>query len=157
MAITEIAGIGSIDFAFSFWEGSEVHRKSALSGQFREVGIGIVPHPFGSIFIVVLGSRPNIFPALIDQSEGKLYLSAEQYRWARAAGSVSSTVHYDLLSGPDKVPADAEWKDWTPFIPLPEQPGPYVLAFSDGEHAGTILVDPEIDIAWLPATPMPTE
>lgn len=121
-AIGEIAYVGrSADAARRFWETSAVHRTAALNPGYREIGVAALPHRFGYVYIVVLGSRPNILPAIADENTDTLYLSNERYTWARSPWI--RNVQRVRLFDSEGRPLSSDWLNWQPELPLPNGAG----------------------------------
>ncbi len=76
--IGENAAVGALAGAIAFWKSSSIHAKAALNPVYREVGVAAIPHPYGYVFIMDFGARPNIFTALISADGGTLYLTNER-------------------------------------------------------------------------------
>lgn len=121
-AIGEIAYVGrNADAARRFWETSTVHRTAALNPGYREIGVAALPHRFGYVYIVVLGSRPNVLPAIADENTNTLYLSDERYVYARSPWI--RNVQRVRLFDADGRPLSSDWLNWQPELPLPEAAG----------------------------------
>jgi uncharacterized protein YkwD len=153
VAVTEIAYVGAgKDAALLFWENSPIHRQSALSAAYREIGVAALPHPYGFLYIVVLGARPNVLPALIDPVGGLLYLSTERYEYASTGGGIQEVVQVQVIPSADGPVDDAAWMPWALTLPAPEGlGGPFYVVYSDGINRVSTEVNPAVDVAWLPA------
>jgi uncharacterized protein YkwD len=53
--IAEVSAVGTLDSAITFWKGSDIHRETITNPVFREIGVAALPHPWGHIYIAVLG------------------------------------------------------------------------------------------------------
>lgn len=135
IAIGENAGIGTLDYAMSYWHDSETHRSTALNPAYREVGVGAIPYKSGHVFIVVFGGRPNILPALLDPRDGQtIYLSNEMFEYAQFFNSVQNVLEYQLF-GSDGQPLFDTPQPWTQVIEIPEGAGDNIyLLLTDGDH-----------------------
>jgi uncharacterized protein YkwD len=153
VAVTEIAYVGAgEDAALLFWESSPIHRQSALSAAYREVGVAALPHPYGFLYIVVLGARPNVLPVLIDPVESQLYLSTERYEYAATGGGIQEVVQVQVLPSAEGPVDDAAWTPWALTLPAPEGLGvPFYVVYSDGINQLITEVNPAVDVAWLPS------
>jgi hypothetical protein len=119
IVLGEIAWIGDREDALAFWNESSVHRQTATNGWYREIGIGEVPQTdgTGSFFVVVMGARPNVLPALADPENEQLYLTNETYtrgvgNWIRNVTQVQFFDQYGRPLG--------EEQGWVAKMPLPD-------------------------------------
>lgn len=151
VAVTEIAYIGfGVEAAITWWQGSSIHTRSVTNPAFREVGITAIPYLQGSLFLVLLGGRPNMLPALYEPLSNVLYLSSEQYTWS-AGDRIQDATQYQLLLSADQPVDDSAWQPWQPTVPVPEGFGDrYAIAYTDGLHVTISEIDLSRDIAWLP-------
>jgi uncharacterized protein YkwD len=85
-AMAEVAYVGRPETALEFWRNSAIHRDTITNIGIREIGVAAVPHQWGHIFIVVLASRPDVLPALVDPRSNSLYLT--QDTWKFGVGNV---------------------------------------------------------------------
>ena len=155
-AVGEIAYVGhSAAAARAFWENSTVHRNTSLNPAYREIGVAALPHPFGHIYFVDFGSRPNILPVTADLQTNTLYLTNERYSgahspWFRNALKVR-------LFDADGRPLESDWIPWDEQIPLPPNAGSqlYVEYFDGG--TGMVLAPVSFQQqAQAPVLPSPT-
>lgn len=157
IAIGENAYIGANESAaISYWSGSTIHRTAALSREYREIGVGVVDHRYGHLYIAVFGARPNVLPALVEPESGQLYLSNEGYRYATGGDWLQVVAQYQYLDSGESSTDNSTWLPWEMTIALPEGAGPYYLAYSDGDIETITIIYPNIDIAWLPEN-LPSE
>ncbi len=154
LSISEIAYVGaSINAAINFWQGSSIHRSTVTNDNYREIGIGAVPHPYGHLWIVVMGARPEVLPAFVQPQTGELYLSNETYSRAARSGWLQDADRFQLLPGVTDAVDDQSWQNWAARIPLPGQTfAQFVVAYFDGTTDVVTVVDPVQDILWLPET-----
>lgn len=149
VAVGEIAYTGaSVDAALNFWDGSQIHHDTVINDSFREVGAAVLPHPFGHLYIVVFGSRPNILTALLDPASDMVYLSSERYRWAASGERIQDIVDVRII-GADEGENGAEvWRPWQLYL---RDPGtdPLEVEYSDGGRTVIVPVDKMTDVAWL--------
>ena len=146
IAIGENAGIGTLNYAMSFWETSDIHRSTSLNPAYREIGVGAVPYKDGHLFIVVFGGRPNILPALLDPRDGQtIYLTNEMFEYATFFDSVQSVLEYQMF-GAEGEPLFDEPQPWSQVITIPEDAGDTVyLLLTDGDHQVLSRVNRESD------------
>jgi len=151
IAVVEIAYVGQkVDNALGFWQGSEVHRTAALNPAYREIGVAAVPHPYGYVFIVVLGSQPNVLPVLPDTNAGILYLSNEAFWGSQVNGWIRDATQVRLLNE-DRQPLSDDWMAWQPTLPIPQGTGNKLyVEFSDGVTQVETEVNLETDRVLLP-------
>ncbi len=151
VAIGENAYVGANEtVAISYWKGSQIHRSAALSREYREIGIGVVDHRYGHLYIAVFGARPNILPALVEPNSGQMFLSNEGYRYATGGDWLQVVAQYQFLEADDSLPDDSAWRPWESSVILPSSEGPYYIAYSDGDVETITVVYPNIDVVWLP-------
>jgi hypothetical protein len=150
-AIIEIAArFAEPEDAINWWRSSEVHRNAATDAGFREVGVAALPAAGGgNLYVVVLGSRPDVLPVLLDPVGEQLYLSSEQYRFGLGGDWIYGVTQYQMLASADSAPDDGAWLDWQLSIPAPDGGTPYYVALSDGERQVVTEVQPGVDVAWL--------
>lgn len=154
--VTEIAAVGSLDSAFTFWRSSDLHRRSVTNPVYREVGIATLPvGDDDTLFIVVLGAQPNVLPAMIDRRGELLYLSNEYSEYADAAW-IGTVTRYQLFDEYGR-PLTPGWEDWEPYIELPETDSDtiYVL-YSDGVQRVMDAVQQHTDTPAVTPTTTPT-
>jgi len=152
-AVGEIAYVGaSARNAYIYWNSSAVHHNTALNPAYREIGVAALPHRFGHIYIVVLGSRPDVLPAVADLQNKTLYLSNERYSGARPPW-IRNATQVRLFDAEGKS-LDAGWHAWERTIPLPANTGSKLfVAYSDGA-AGMVISEVSLlssDQTALPA------
>jgi hypothetical protein len=118
---------------------------------YREIGVAaIVSTGGGYVYMAVFGSRPDVFPVLVDQAEGVLYLTDERYEWAGGGEWIADVTVFQFLAAPDAQPDSTAWQAWAESVPVPQTPPPWFIALSDGERVVVVTVDPAVDVAWLP-------
>ncbi|GAB4470487.1 MAG: hypothetical protein Kow00124_06640 [Anaerolineae bacterium] len=151
VAISEIAYVGaSPDAALTFWRGSAIHNSAVTNPAFREAGVAVLPHSLGDLYLVVLGARPGMLPALYDPQSGLLYLSSERYRWA-AGDRIQDVTGVQVLPSSTSTIDPAGWQPWSLTTSAPPSPAaPFAVALTDGTHQVITEVNPAVDIAWLP-------
>ena len=121
LVLSEIASARpNVQGAINYWRGSDVHNRTVSNGWYREAGVAVLPYRLGFVYLVVLGSQPNVLPALADPRAGTLYLSNETYPrgrgdWIRNADQIRL---FDSLGRPL-----ADWQPWAATVPLPETSG----------------------------------
>lgn len=153
ISTSEIAYVGAnANAAISFWQGSQIHRDTIVNPAYREVGVAVLPHPYGHIYIVSFGGRPNILPTLLDPVSGMLYLSSEQYRWSAGGTWIHDVTRIQVLPSPASNPDPNGWIPFRVMMPIPEGIGPeFAVAYSDGTVQLIVSVNRATSIAWLPA------
>jgi hypothetical protein len=154
IALDEIAYVGhNVDAALAFWKSSSIHSASSLNPAYREVGVAAVPHTFGYLFIVVLGGRPNVLPALADSAGDTVYLSNDMFR---LPGNDSAWIYQATqvrFFDAEGRPLGAGWLDWKPSLPLPNTSGDRVfVAYTDGKQTTLSEVNLAAGQVLLPGT-----
>lgn len=153
VAIGEIAYVGrSVDAALRWWKGSSLHSRTVTNSAYREVGVGMVPHTFGTLYIVVFGARPNVLPVQANFDKRVLYLSNEEYRYAAGKVWLYRATEVRLFDAEGR-PLSAGWQAWQAQLTLPQDTGNHVyLLFSDGQQQVISDVTVREDYALLPET-----
>ena len=117
MSVTEIAAIGSIATAIDFWQHSDIHNRSVINPTYREIGIAAYPYGSDTLFIVVLGGRPDVLPVLLDLESNELYLTTEKVEWQ--GEWIGDAIAYRFLTD-DQQPI-TDWTEWERIIDMPEE------------------------------------
>lgn len=154
IALDEIAYVGhDVDAALAFWKSSSIHTTSSLNPAYREIGVAALPHTFGYLFIVVLGGRPNVLPALADSAGDTVYLSNDTYRVPGADSAWIYQATQVRFFDEEGRPLGSGWLDWKPALPLPATDGDRVfVAYTDGKQTALSEVDLVRGQVLLPAT-----
>lgn len=152
-AIGEVAYVGRSErSAYEYWNTSSIHSNTILSSAYREVGVGVVLHPYGQLFIIVFGARPGILPVLVDPVNERVYFSDERYQYASGGKwfQKAQQVQYLVSEGSALLPD--EWMTWTLSLSRQITPAPFAVAFTDGQNTIVSTVNPAVDVVWLPDT-----
>ncbi len=145
-AVSEVAYIGNPQTAMEFWRGSQIHRDTITSVLVREIGAAAVPHQWGHIYIVVLGSRPDVLPALVDPRSNSVYLT--QDAWKFGVGSIPA-MQVMLFDSTGR--ALGGWTPWMPTVALPaDATGSIYVLYNDGSTLSMAEVDLTRDQVLLP-------
>jgi uncharacterized protein YkwD len=157
IAEEEIAYAGyNVKAAIQFWQTSTIHRETVENPAYREIGIAVLPHPYGHLFIVEFGARPNILPALVDSSAGLIYLSNESFSGAARSGPWIYNADRVRLFDSEGRPLSQDWLAWQPTLPLPSNPGDRVfVAYASGTLQSITEVRLDTDIVLLPGVQLP--
>jgi len=160
IALTEIAYDGrTVSAALGFWKSSPLHRTAALNPVYREVGVAALSDGEGYLYIVVLGARPNVLPALVNSGAGLLYLSDERYSYASGDRWIHNATRVRLFDAEGRPLGDG-WQPWQMTLPLPPDTGDRLFVMtSDGTVDVLTEVDLQDNAALLPAglaAPAPT-
>jgi len=152
-AVTEIAYVGAtVDAAIAYWRSSDIHNRSVSSNVYREVGIAALPHSLGTLFIIFFGARPDGLPALLDPSNGLLYLSNEYYQYAAGGNWINNATRFQIVDSPEAPIDEAAWQPWRSTVTVPASgTQPFYVVYSDGTHQLSIEVYAPTDVAWLPS------
>jgi uncharacterized protein YkwD len=154
-AIGENAGIGDLKLAMNYWAHSDTHRKTALNVEYREIGVAALPYKKHYLYIVVFGSRPNVLPTLIDPATGKLYLTSERYKWAKAKEFIHDAVKFRVFDDGGNSITD-NWIPWQPTIALPQAVNKNLsVVYSDGKKEVRTDINLRADVAILPGYTAP--
>jgi hypothetical protein len=135
----------------TWWQGSPPHRRSVTNPNYREIGVAARPYQYGTMFVAVLGGRPNVFPAMLHPEGNTLYLTNENF-WGTTPGSGYLVEIDDVrLLDADQEPL-TDWQAWTPTLPMPEDYTGDRLFVEYRDGADTVLtpVDLTADIFLLP-------
>jgi hypothetical protein len=117
------------------------------------VGVAAVPHAWGHVYIVVLGSRMDVLPALADRSGSSLYLTQDIFKYG--VGNVPP-MQVRLFDGDGRPLNNSQPLDWAPVILVPPGAGSKVFVlYDDGSSQSLAEVDLARDQAVLPAAATP--
>ena len=154
VAVGEVAAVArTAQDAINWWKGSEVHRNISLSDAFREVGAAVVPVAGGgNLYIIVVGSRPGVLPALMDVETRQVYLTSERYRWAATGDWMQAVTRVQLVSSEAGPSALEGWLPWTLAITPPDGTVPPIfVALSDGLRELIVRVVEGRGGLWFPS------
>jgi uncharacterized protein YkwD len=158
VAAGEITYVGAnLDAALAFWVSSPIHNATATSEGYREIGVAVRDHPWGHLYVVVFGSRPNVLTALYEPLSGLVYLSSERYRWAPGGDWILDVLDVGIREA-DETETDPNHEfPWQLYLRAPEDDASrFSVAYSDGVHQVVVDVDRGVDVAWYPDN-LPTE
>jgi hypothetical protein len=156
IAEEEIAYAGyNVKAAIQFWQTSTIHRDTVQNPAYREIGIAVLPHPYGHLFIVEFGARPNILPALVDSNAGLIYLTNESFSGAAHGPWIYNADRVRLFDSEGR-PLNQDWLAWQPTLPLPNLPGDRLfVAYASGSLQSITEVRLDTDIVLLPGVQLP--
>lgn len=121
VAVDEIGYVGrDAKAAVGFWQSSSIHRTTALNPVYREIGVASLPHPYGHVFIAVLGGRPNVLPATVNQDQ--VYLSNERFYAPGGDEWIFQATEIRLFDADGKPLSDG-WIPWTSVMRVPPNVG----------------------------------
>ncbi|MFW5772214.1 MAG: CAP domain-containing protein [Phototrophicaceae bacterium] len=156
IAIGEIAAVYTLSRAIAFWRSSPPHRRTVTNPAYREIGVAAIPRRTNTLYVVVMGARPDVLPALVHPETNQLYLTRDQY---------PSAIYHDSLVNPDRVrlfdadgrPLD-DWQPWSETIDIPDNsPSPLYVLYADDDQLAMSAVDLTRDIVILPGYQPPAE
>ncbi len=157
--IGEITWQGTREDAISFWRSSDIHRSTVINPRYREIGVAALPAGRGHLFVVVLGARPNVLPAMADPFTNTLFLTDEVFDRGIGDAWIRHVTQVRLFDEAGR-PISDEWLPWQSKLPIPENTGEslYVL-YSDGDDEVVDFVSvlerdvplPEYSDAWQQA------
>jgi len=144
----------SIPAGIAWWQNSDTHRRAATNPNYREIGVAALPYKYGTVFVAVLGGRPDVLPALIHPDGQTLYLTRETYSGAQGGDYLVRITGVHLLDG-NRRPLTG-WQPWSATLPMPEVSGEMLyVEYTDGSKTVTTPVDMTRDIIALPGYPEP--
>jgi hypothetical protein len=151
IAATEIAAIGTVRTAIQYWQGSDIHNRSVINPEYREVGIAARKKGSDTLFIVMLGARPGVLPALADIESNLIYLTRDTGQWA--GDWIGTPTRFRLLN--TRRQPLAEWADWEPNTTLPENyKDPFMyIEYEDAKGRRTESTVPVLPI-WYSGQPL---
>jgi uncharacterized protein YkwD len=145
-AVAEVAYVGTPESAIEFWRGSDIHRETITNPVVREIGVAAVPHQWGHVYIVVLGSRPDVLPALVDPRSNNLYLTQDAWKFGLGNIPPMRVMLFDSAGR-----ALGGWMDWSPTVPIPADiTGKLFVLYDDGSSLSLAEVDLTRDLVLLP-------
>ncbi len=109
----------SIDDAWTFWTGSQVHRANLLSTKFREIGLAVSVSDKGTFFAIDFGSQPNVLPFFVtgDPPNVTLLLTNENdITTGEGVAIMGQAIEVRVTEGTDT--SSAGWQPWAQSIPL---------------------------------------
>lgn len=147
-AVAEVGAASSEEWAMDFWHESDIHRETITNPMMREVGVAAVVHPWGHVYIVVLGSRPDVLPVLVDPRTNMLYLT--QDLWKYGAGNAPATQVF-LFDADGRPLNGGAGQAWAAAIPMPSGAvGKLYVLYDDGISKSLTAVDLVADQIILP-------
>jgi hypothetical protein len=114
--LTEIAAAQpNATRAVGWWQNSALHTRSVSNASYREIGAAALRTRNGFLYIVVLGSRPNVLTAFPDPRGNTLYLTTEGFsggtgNWLRSANE------FRVRDAGGRILSD--WQTWRAQVPL---------------------------------------
>lgn len=146
--IGENAAVNSPAGALSFWQSSPVHTRAALNPIYREVGVAAVAHPFGYVFIMDFGARPNVLTALASPLDNTLYLTNENSAYAALRADAMRFRLFNADGSPltDTLP-------WQPTYALPKGLSSTIFVlYTNSAFQSLVAVNLVNDLVTLPTS-----
>lgn len=138
----------SIRQGIVWWKNSPIHNESATNPNYREAGVAALPYEYGTVFVAVLGGRPDVLPALVHPDGETLYLTQESF-WGQSPTSIGPVSEIRLLDS-DSTPL-GDWQPWQATLPMPEVSGDTLtVEYTDGRSTVSTEVNLTTDIISLP-------
>jgi hypothetical protein len=109
----------TMDDAWTFWTGSQVHRANLLSTRYREVGVAVATSDKGTFFAIDFGSQPNTLPFFVtgDPPNVTLLLTNENdITTGEGVAVMGQAVEVRIAEGTDT--STAGWQPWAQSIPF---------------------------------------
>ena len=109
----------TVDDAWAFWTGSQVHRANLLSTRYREVGVAVATSDRGTFFAIDFGSQPNVLPFFVtgDPPNVTLLLTNENdITTGEGVAIMGQATEVRIAEGTDT--SSAGWQPWTQSIPF---------------------------------------
>jgi uncharacterized protein YkwD len=140
----------TVEAGITWWDNSPIHHHAALNPNYREIGVAALPYQYGTVFVAVLGGRPNVLPVMIHPDGTTLYLTQETYAGA-SGGDYMTTVDDVRLLDSDGTTVLADWQPWQATLPMPEVSGDTLIVESrDSQRTIQTVVNVQTDIFPLP-------
>lgn len=137
----------------TWWKNSPIHNEAATNPYYREAGVAALPYKYGTVFVAVLGGRPDVLPALVHPDGETLYLTQEHF-WTQSPTSIGFVRRVRLLDS-DRTPL-GDWQPWQATLDMPEVSGTILyVEYSDGNRIVTTEVNLNTDVISLPGYPAP--
>lgn len=104
--------------AMAMWMDSPSHRANILHPLFREMGIGVAPHPTsGFVYVIDFGAQPNVLPIFIN--DGVAETKSLSVKITLTSEEVSPNGDGDSIGRPIQVmisnASDFAGAQWQPF------------------------------------------
>ncbi|MBI5567983.1 MAG: hypothetical protein HY870_24005 [Chloroflexi bacterium] len=109
----------TLDDAWTFWTGSQVHRTNLLSPRFREVGVAATTSDKGTFFVIDFGSQPNTLPFFVtgDPPNVTLLLTNENdITTGEGVAIMGQATEVRIAEGTDT--SNAGWQFWAQSVPF---------------------------------------
>jgi hypothetical protein len=140
----------TVQQGIDWWKHSDIHRRAATNPNYREVGVAALPYPNGTVFVAVLGGRPDVLPATIHPDREALYLTRESFWGATAGNGYLVNITDVRLLDSDETPL-TDWQPWRATLPMPEVSGDHLyVEYTDGDLTVQTEVNLERDVFLLP-------
>lgn len=139
----------SVQKAIDWWRGSDIHNRTISNPTYREVGVAALPHPWGFLYVIVFGARPNVFPTLVDLKNNQIYFSGERSQYATGGDWIANIQQVQIIPSVLSSLEDNGWIAWSGQAALSQQQT-FAVAFRDGDKRVILEVNPFADILWLP-------
>ncbi|MEM6529254.1 MAG: CAP domain-containing protein, partial [Chloroflexota bacterium] len=151
VAVGEIVATGANPaFAINYWQNSEIHNSTVTNRGYREVGVSVRPHPFGNMYMVVFGSRPDVVPALVDPLDGQIHLQLEEYQFRDGGNWITTIEEFQIV--PDVLTPldDSAWRPWSALAAEFPTSGEFAIAYRGGGKTTINHVNLAEDVVVLP-------
>jgi hypothetical protein len=109
----------TLDEAWSFWTGSQVHRANLLSTRFREIGLAVSTSDKGTFFAVDFGSQPNVLPFFVTGNPPNVTLlltNENDITTGEGVAIMGQATEVRIAEGTDT--SSAGWQPWAQAIPF---------------------------------------
>ncbi|MEL6148281.1 MAG: SH3 domain-containing protein [Chloroflexota bacterium] len=136
--------------AIVFWQGSDIHNRTATNRGYREVGVSVKPHPFGNMYMVVFGSRPDVLPALVDPLDGQIHLQLEEYQYSDGGNWITTIEEFQIVPTVLTPLDDAAWRPWSALAQEFPTSGEFAIAYRGGGKTTINQVNLAEDVVILP-------
>ncbi len=148
VAAGEVAYVGANERrAIEYWQGSDIHNRTVTSSAYREAGVGVVPHPYGYLYIVVLGSQPDVLPVSLDPLSNRLYFTQEAYRYAKGNTQLGDITQVQIVNDESKIDREG-WRSWAATIEWNDGLAARVAVYSDGRNQVLYPFTTWQSVAW---------
>jgi len=156
--------LASVDAAWDFWTGSQVHRGNILKPRYREIGIGVGRSDNGTYYTLNFGAQPNVLPFFVTGSAPVVTLlltNENDITTGEGVAVMGQATQVRIAEGLDT--SSAAWQPWA-------QTSPFQLSDLAGQKTITVEYKDELgrgtkfsrtinvsDLGSATATPTPTE
>lgn len=148
---SEVVYIGAdATAAVEWWYNSSLHKRTIENPAFREAGIGIANHKWGTVFVILTASQPNHLTALYEPISQQLFIVPETSKYANKGDFFTRPTQMQIVGLPDSPVDPNAWVEYNLTADPPSGLSYFTIVLSDGTHETRVEINTTVDVAWLP-------